>query len=601
MATADERKLELERKKQRLAEIREEKKKREDEKRRKLLEHKPGAAGEPSTMPTQEEVERILQDVGISPQAEPLEAGNSLGADGTPVKARDRTASPAARSLFTGSARVQHLSKAETTQVNFAPRDNVSYSKTTQTDVETAGREFVQGSLELWEDDMETAMGGDGGLVGDEVFNFDESPTHQLAGLLPHITPFKPAEVASSDQQKGEDRKKQLPDLSEEEKAQIIGTRDFQTFFDRASRVIERALTEQVDIFVDYSRDGTDKDRMDTGLKLSLSRTFFDEKWSTGRCVTGLDFCVQHPELIATAYNNNESAPNEPDGVVLIWNSKFKKTTPEYIFHSQSRITSVAFAKFHPNLVMGGSYSGQICMWDNRLNKKTPVNKSPLSTTAHTHPIYSLTVVGTQNAHNLISVSTDGRLCSWSIDNLNQPQEAIDLTWKGSKQVASTCLSFPLNDVNNFVVGGEEGTVYTGCRHGSKAGVVEAYDGHYAPISGVDCHQAVGPVDFSQLFLTSSFDWTVKLWSTKEAKPLCSFENHNDYVLDVAWSPAHPALFACVDGQGKLDVWNMNEDAESPAASLVVEGSPALNKVMWMANGILYSVCKVVLKEYPLS
>uniref|UniRef100_A0A914UR22 Cytoplasmic dynein 1 intermediate chain 2 n=1 Tax=Plectus sambesii TaxID=2011161 RepID=A0A914UR22_9BILA len=210
---------------------------------------------------------------------------------------------------------------------------------------------------------------------------------------------------------------------------------------------------------------------------------------------------------------------------------------------------------------------------------------SPLSTTAHTHPIYSLTVVGTQNAHNLISVSTDGRLCSWSIDNLNQPQEAIDLTWKGSKQVASTCLSFPLNDVNNFVVGGEEGTVYTGCRHGSKAGVVDAYDGHYAPISGVDCHQAVGPVDFSQLFLTSSFDWTVKLWSTKEAKPLCSFENHNDYVLDVAWSPAHPALFACVDGQGKLDVWNMNEDAESPAASLVVEGSPALNKVMWMANG----------------
>lgn len=45
MATADERKLELERKKQRLAEIREEKKKRDDEKRRKLLEHKPGAAG----------------------------------------------------------------------------------------------------------------------------------------------------------------------------------------------------------------------------------------------------------------------------------------------------------------------------------------------------------------------------------------------------------------------------------------------------------------------------------------------------------------------------------------------------------------------------
>jgi hypothetical protein len=44
MATnAEERKLELERKKQKLAEIREEKKRREDEKRRRLLDHLPDA------------------------------------------------------------------------------------------------------------------------------------------------------------------------------------------------------------------------------------------------------------------------------------------------------------------------------------------------------------------------------------------------------------------------------------------------------------------------------------------------------------------------------------------------------------------------------
>lgn len=46
-----------------------------------------------------------------------------------------------------------------------------------------------------------------------------------------------------------------------------------------------------------------------------------------------------------------------------------------YTFYCQSLVTSVAFAKFHPNLIMGGCYSGQICMWDNRLSKKTPVNK----------------------------------------------------------------------------------------------------------------------------------------------------------------------------------------------------------------------------------
>lgn len=28
------------------------------------------------------------------------------------------------------------------------------------------------------------------------------------------------------------------------------------------------------------------------------------------------------------------------------------------------------------------------------------------------------------------------------------------------------------------------------------------------------------------------------------------------------WSPTHPALFACVDGVGHLDLWNLNNDTE---------------------------------------
>lgn len=110
---------------------------------------------------------------------------------------------------------------------------------------------------------------------------------------------------------------------------------------------------------------------------------------------------------------------------------------------------SAAFAKFHPNVVVGGTYSGQIVLWDNRSNKRTPVQRTPLSAAAHTvprvfgrpllpaqlkqqfeklsfivlkHPVYCVNVVGTQNANNLISISTDGKMCSWSLDMLSQPQ-----------------------------------------------------------------------------------------------------------------------------------------------------------------------------------
>ena len=32
------------------------------------------------------------------------------------------------------------------------------------------------------------------------------------------------------------------------------------------------------------------------------------------------------------------------------------------------------------------------------------------------------------------------------------------------------------------------------------------------------------------------------------------------------WSPVHPSLFAAVDGDGYIDVWDINKDVEAPIA-----------------------------------
>jgi dynein intermediate chain len=42
-------------------------------------------------------------------------------------------------------------------------------------------------------------------------------------------------------------------ELSEEEKQMIILTGDFQRFLDRAGRLMERAVSESVDIYTDYT------------------------------------------------------------------------------------------------------------------------------------------------------------------------------------------------------------------------------------------------------------------------------------------------------------------------------------------------------------
>uniref|UniRef100_A0A8C1TW18 Dynein cytoplasmic 1 intermediate chain 1 n=1 Tax=Cyprinus carpio TaxID=7962 RepID=A0A8C1TW18_CYPCA len=567
MADKSDLKAELERKKQRLAQIREEKKRKEEEKKKKEV-RKYSVPEDSDLDRKRRETEALLQSIGISPEpplvptpmspsksmSTPSETGSQDSVDGaaagrylTPLNLND------IHSLYfcLPRRRTHRLGPSKITQVDFLPREVVSYCKETQTPL----------AAHQSEDEEE-----------------EEEVTEPKTGLENDLQ----EEEESKDTKEGHPR-----ELTEEEKQQVLHSEEFLIFFDRSIRVMERALAEDSNIFFDYSgRDLEEKEGdLQGGSSLSLSRLFYDEHWSKHRVITCLDWSPQYPELLVASYNNNEDAPHEPDGVALVWNMKFKKTTPEYIYHCQSPVVSVGFARFHPNLLVGGTYSGQIVLWDNRSHRRTPVQRTPLSAAAHTHPVYCVNVVGTQNANNLITVSTDGRMCSWSLDMLSQPQESMELVYNKSKPVAVTGMAFPTGDVNNYIVGSEEGTVYTASRHGSKAGICEMFEGHQGPVTGISCHSAVGPVDFSHLFVTSSFDWTVKLWSTKQNKPLYSFEDNADYVYDVMWSPVHPSLFAAVDGMGRLDLWNLNNDTEVPTASVTIEGAPALNRVRWAAGG----------------
>ncbi|XP_057193761.1 cytoplasmic dynein 1 intermediate chain 2 isoform X5 [Triplophysa rosa] len=552
MSDKSELKAELERKKQRLAQIREEKKRKEEERKKKELDGQKEGASPPQDDSDLErkrrEAETLLQSMGIvDASMVPPPVSPSAKSVGTPSETGSQDSGDGGTGPRRGPLK---LGMSKVTQVDFPPREMVSYSKETQTPTQTQHNEA-------------------------------EEEEEDLAVTQPVLEP------KDEKDSQNEEKDASPHELTEEEKQQVLHSDDFMNFFDHSSRIVERALSEHVDIFFDYSgRDLQDKEgESQAGSKLSLNRQFADERWSKHRVITCLDWSPQYPELLLASYSSNEEAPHEPDGVALVWNMKYKKTTPEYVFHCQSAVMSAAFAQFHPNLVVGGTYSGQIVLWDNRSNKRTPVQRTPLSASAHTHPVYCVNVVGTQNAHNLISISTDGKMCSWSLDMLSTPQDSLELVFKQSKSVAVTSMSFPLGDVNNFVVGSEDGSVYTACRHGSKAGISEIFEGHHGPITGLDCHTAAGPVDFSHLFVTSSFDWTVKLWSTKNNKPLYSFEDNSDYVYDVMWSPTHPALFACVDGVGHLDLWNLNNETEVPTASVTVEGNPALNRVRWTHSG----------------
>lgn len=590
-----DRKAELERKKAKLQAIREEKERRRREKEQKDVEEATvRAAG--ADKDHRKELDTMLSSLGLAPVSDvlsSLSSINSLTPEQSANATPDASLQPSSINSAQSSARKRNreLTIVSVAHTNIPPKEPVVYTKQTQT-IQTSHTSHDAHAFDYY------VLTFDDGQAEDEensLPHMDGFQSKLPPGILPHGLPqvkeVQPA-VTQVEQEKEKEKPKEVRELSEEEKQMIILSEDFQRFLDRASRILERALGETVNIYTDYigSMDGEDGMDEKSHQRLCVNRWFFDERWSRNRCVTSMDWSPQFPELLVASYNNNDDTPNDPDGVCLVWNTKFKKTTPEFIFHCQSPVMSTTFARFHPNLILGGTYSGQIVLWDNRIQKRTPIQRTPLSASAHTHPVYCLNVVGAQNAHNLISISTDGKLCSWSLDMLSQPQETLELHVKQSKPIAATCLAFPHGDVNNFVVGSEEGNVYSACRHGTKTGVLETYEGHQGPVTGISAHAVQGGIDFSHLFLTSSIDWTIKLWSLKESKPLYSFEHNGDYIYDVAWSPTHPALFAAVDDSGRLDLWNLNQDTEVPTASMTIKGNPALNRVSWTPSGLHVTV-----------
>ncbi|XP_053211439.1 cytoplasmic dynein 1 intermediate chain 2-like isoform X9 [Panonychus citri] len=605
-----DRRAELEKKRQRLAQLQAEKERRQREKEAALAEQASAnvaSSGKKTGDLRREEANVIFAELGIDPVGDITQLVTSQPAievTNEVITLEHPVEEPKKKTI--------NLTLVNINEINIPPKESVTYNKQTQT--ADSGRDahpvdyYETDSVDFleWEDefqvltyddkyahDEEDAEGSSLQYGNSTIFPKVSRQVSTGGSGLPNVGMVEPAKTPLERETREEIKEpvKEKKELTEERKLQIMNSPEFLKFFDRATRIVEKALfwNESPDIFIDYTGAKEDMESEDqSGASLTFNKCFYDERWSKNRTVTCFDWSAQFPELLAVSYNNNEDSPTEPDGVCLIWNMKFRKTTPEYVLHCQSPLMSVCFAKFHPNLIVGGTYSGQIVLWDNRVNKRTPIQRSPLSASAHTHPIYCIQVVGTQNAHNLITVSTDGKLCSWSLDMLSSPQDTMELSQqKQAKPVAVTSISFPYGDYNNFILGSEEGAVYTACRHGSKAGILDIYEGHQGPVTNVDCHSVNTQIDFSHLYLTSSIDWTVKLWSMKDktGKPLYSFEDNCDYVYDVRWSPVHPALFATVDGMGRIDVWNLNNDTELPTATVALDGSPALNRVMWTPSG----------------
>ncbi|KAK4513545.1 uncharacterized protein ATC70_005547 [Mucor velutinosus] len=597
----DRRKEELEKKRQKLAELR-----RAREERRALLESQSTQSSSTTTTSTTGRDRKAIDDLValvLGERPSTPNASAAAGSDRSDAGSDFSNSRPASANysvpgtpISQAEARLSMLSMSSQPNSSSPPQGSTPHYVAELTESQAFIADIPPLEQVVYSKEIQTT---DGSMEAPEIS--EEEIRKQIMEEFEAREKIKMAQLEEEIKRAEQEKQEDIRELTEEESKIIQKSQEFAEFVDVSTKLVERALNEKYDFMKDYTLGIDVENDENSGKHVKFVCEFWDEKWCKNRSVTDVNWSLKYPELVVSSYNKNPLAPNEPDGVALVWNEHLLDR-PEFVFHSQSDVLSVMFSKFHPNYIIGGTYSGQIVLWDTRA-KSLPVLKTPLSAGGHTHPVYSIEMVGTQNAHNLISASTDGFVCSWQLDMLAQPQDYLELLHPAhnkTHEVSVTCMGFPDNETTAYWAGTEEGNVYQANRYdraGSKAGInqYDTYRGHHGMVTGLNFHPLHGPVDFSDLYLTSSVDWTVKLWRAKSISktstqasaipPLYSFEHADDYVYDVKWSPTHPALFGTVDGTGQFDLWNLNADTEEPFVSTQVGSGKALNKLAWDKEG----------------
>lgn len=485
--------------------------------------------------------------------------------------------------------------------VSMEPHQGDVYDKSIQTEASDAGetRSMPLGRKSVAADGGNTFLKQMAERARNRTLKPEQSGARSIGGITKRAVAADDATGDGRNAGSFDAKASDVKELSAEETKSIMEHPDFQSFFQRTSLLVERTLGQDAwDLAADFSSDGAGAgENQESSEKMKHVDDYLEERWTLGRTVADARFSPHRSEMFLAAYGSKATpALSDPDGCMLVWNLAMNRR-PELTFSSQSAVLTAHFHRFNPQLFFGGTYSGGVVLWDARA-KSGPVMRTPLSAKGHSHPVQAMQQVGTQNATNLVTASNDGRLCVWSLAMLVHPQESIDLKNEKSsnrRDLAVTSLSFPENETNILYVGAEDGSVCQVHIHGTKVGVTESYDGHDGPVTAVDVHphgdaSQHGVEGNAEVALSCSFDWSVKLWMVKQSQsPYLVLDAFEDYVYDVSWHPTHPAVFSSVDGEGHVDLWNLNQDLESPVVRCerptTAPVKLALNRCFWSSDG----------------
>uniref|UniRef100_A0A8C5G1W3 Dynein, axonemal, intermediate chain 1, paralog 2 n=1 Tax=Gouania willdenowi TaxID=441366 RepID=A0A8C5G1W3_GOUWI len=277
------------------------------------------------------------------------------------------------------------------------------------------------------------------------------------------------------------------------------------------------------------------------------------EEPSKSLSVTALCWNDKYNDIFAVGMGSYDFS-KQGSGMLIIYSLK-NSAFPEYYYSTTSGILCLDIHKQHSYLVAVGFYDGCVAVYNLKRERAEPVYKSNANTGKHTDPVWQVRWQNDDmdNNRNFYSVSSDGRVVSWTlVKNELVFTDIITLTvWHFLYTACGTSLDFHKHIEYLFLVGTEEGKIHK-CSKTYSSQFLDTYDAHSMPVDAVKWNHF-----HPKVFISCSSDWTVKIWDHTVSTPMFTFDL-SSAVADVAWSPYSSTVFAAVTTDGRVHVFDLS-------------------------------------------
>lgn len=222
---------------------------------------------------------------------------------------------------------------------------------------------------------------------------------------------------------------------------------------------------------------------------------------AAGVNVSCLSWNKQNKDMLAAGYGSVDFGKTNTGGLILFWSLK-NPTHPQKIIHTKHSVTALDFCDEHPHLLAVGMYDGSVAIYDIRDQNDKPALESAHATGKHSEPVWGVKWVfkeASKRSQHLTSISTDGTVQQWSMKKGLVPHELMQLkripnraqllgaSMEGiSREASGMCFDFPINDGTQYFAGTEDGLIHK-CSVSYNEQTLENFYGHTGPVYKVRC------------------------------------------------------------------------------------------------------------------